>query len=156
MKPQEVLKRFNKWYYNHPCSKDTLWHVQNALGDVFDWPEWYQKYIKEFMATKPAEKEEHINTTEGLFKLSKGVKTVREKECENCKIETGKYIRVLGTKCSDCGREITPEPKIEPLNLNVLPFRHCNAAQDMMEDKINELVTYTSSLEKRIKELERR
>ena len=28
---------FNSWYSRHPCDTNTLWHIQNCLGDVLGW-----------------------------------------------------------------------------------------------------------------------
>jgi len=44
---KEVIKRFEIWDFNHPCTKDEYWHAQNAVGDILGWPNWWVKWIKD-------------------------------------------------------------------------------------------------------------
>jgi hypothetical protein len=43
------------WLQNHPCNRETFWHVQNAIGDIVGWPEWYTKLVTKMLAKYPKE-----------------------------------------------------------------------------------------------------
>lgn len=40
----------NKWVENHPCDRETFWHVQNAIGDLLGWPKWFIEWSAKTMA----------------------------------------------------------------------------------------------------------
>ena len=42
----QLKNRLKEWKENHPCSEDAWWHVQNAIGDLVGWEDWYAKFIK--------------------------------------------------------------------------------------------------------------
>lgn len=45
----KMKRRFEEWVENHPdvWYEERFWYVQNAIGDLLGWPEWWSEFVSE-------------------------------------------------------------------------------------------------------------
>jgi hypothetical protein len=93
------MKSFNEWYKTHECSKDTLWYIQNCLGDLYPESDNYKQAVKAWM-----NKAQGFTFTEESLGEDVGAVEAMRHECVHYGAQkTGNE----GTKfCQNCGGKI--------------------------------------------------
>lgn len=55
---KQIHRRLLTWIDNHPdclqnqIGADHFWYVQNAIGDILEWPKWYSEMIQDILRQK--------------------------------------------------------------------------------------------------------
>ena len=47
MTQQHIIKTLTLWRKNHPDCKEEWWYVQNAIGTLLGFPDWWVEFNKD-------------------------------------------------------------------------------------------------------------